>query len=79
MTMDQPVMSAGYGDAEPAIGQGLIDLSSATTDLARLLVTLTSQSDNPGLKCVTITGILSATAKLYDKLKQDKHEDPRAG
>ena len=64
MTPDQPLVASGYGTDELAIAQGSGGLSAATTDLARLVAILIDQHDNPALKRATITGMLSAAAKL---------------
>jgi CubicO group peptidase (beta-lactamase class C family) len=64
MTPDQPLVGSGYGTDELAIAQGSGGLSAAATDLARLVAILINQHDNPALKRATITGMLSAAARL---------------
>jgi CubicO group peptidase (beta-lactamase class C family) len=68
MTVDQPLVASGYGNDELAIAQGAAGLSAAVTDLARLVAILIDQDDNPALKRATITGMLSAAAKLKSAL-----------
>jgi CubicO group peptidase (beta-lactamase class C family) len=64
MTPDQSVVAFGYGNEEVALLGGAGGLSAAATDLARLIAILISQNDNPALKRATITGMLSAAARL---------------
>jgi CubicO group peptidase (beta-lactamase class C family) len=64
MTPDQPLVAFGYGNEEVALLGGAGGLSAAATDLARLIAILISQNDNPALKRATITGMLSAAARL---------------
>ena len=64
MTPDQPLVAAGYGDEELAIGQGAGGLSAATPDVARLIAILIDQNDNSALKRATIAAMLSDAAAL---------------
>jgi CubicO group peptidase (beta-lactamase class C family) len=64
MTPAQPLVAAGYGNDELAIGQGAGGLSAATTDLARLIAILIDRNDNPALKRATLVAMLSDAATL---------------
>jgi CubicO group peptidase (beta-lactamase class C family) len=64
MTPGQPLVAAGYGNYELAIGQGEGGLSAATTDLARLIAILIDSHDNPAFKRATLVGMLSDAATL---------------
>lgn len=78
MSNDRPLVPLGYGHEQYAKQEGSGGLSAATTDLARLIAILISQSDNPAIKRATIKQMMdNAVANL--KAWNGKTSDLRAG
>jgi CubicO group peptidase (beta-lactamase class C family) len=64
MSPDQPMVPAGYGDANWTTSQGGGGMSAAMTDLARLLAVFLDHKDTPALKRKTMMGMLDRAAAL---------------
>jgi CubicO group peptidase (beta-lactamase class C family) len=79
MTPDQPLVAAGYGDDEIAVGGGGGGLSGAATDVARLVAILLNTKNNSALKRVTLEQMLSQGAVLGAAQQSAGNPDPRAG
>jgi CubicO group peptidase (beta-lactamase class C family) len=63
-TSDRPLVAAGYGDGQLAIGQPDGGTSAAAPDLARLAAVCLNPNDSPGLQRATLVDMLNRAAGL---------------